>query len=71
MHFYSSLLSALRRMMLVAPIVKRVPLSMTRRSLGFSSTLQAVANENYEFAARLRDEINSRSRNDETDSDLI
>jgi protein-arginine kinase activator protein McsA len=32
---------------------------------------QAVANENYEFAARLRDEINSRSRNDETDSDLI
>ena len=32
---------------------------------------QAVANENYEFAARLRDEINSRSHSDETDSDLI
>lgn len=32
---------------------------------------QAVATENYEFAARLRDEINSRSLNDETDSDII
>lgn len=32
---------------------------------------QAVANENYEFAARLRDEINSRIHSDETDSDLI
>ena len=32
---------------------------------------QAVATENYEFAARLRDEINSRSHTDETDSDLI
>lgn len=32
---------------------------------------QAVANENYEFAAKLRDEINSRSHGDETDSDLI
>ena len=32
---------------------------------------QAVANENYEFAARLRDEINSRNQSDETDSDLI
>lgn len=32
---------------------------------------QAVATENYEFAARLRDEINSRSLNDETDTDLI
>lgn len=32
---------------------------------------QAVATENYEFAARLRDEINSRSLNDETDPDII
>lgn len=32
---------------------------------------QAVAKENYEFAARLRDEINSRIHSDETDSDLI
>ena len=32
---------------------------------------QAVANENYEFAARLRDEINSRNHGEETDTDLI
>ena len=32
---------------------------------------QAIANENYEFAARLRDEINSRGQNDEQGMDLI
>ena len=32
---------------------------------------QAIANENYEFAARLRDEINSRGQADESDMDLI
>lgn len=32
---------------------------------------QAIATENYEFAARLRDEINSRGQSDENDTDLI
>ncbi len=32
---------------------------------------QAIASENYEFAARLRDEINSRSQSDESDMDII
>lgn len=38
-YFYSSLLSAPRKMMLVAPIVNKHPSSMTRRSRGESSTL--------------------------------
>jgi len=32
---------------------------------------QAIANENYEFAARLRDEINSRGEKDESGVDTI
>jgi protein-arginine kinase activator protein McsA len=32
---------------------------------------QAIATESYEFAARLRDEINSRGQSDESDADLI
>lgn len=32
---------------------------------------QAVASENYEFAARLRDEINSRSRDEDSDEKII
>lgn len=32
---------------------------------------QAIASENYEFAARLRDEINSRGQSDESDMDII
>lgn len=32
---------------------------------------QAIANENYEFAARLRDELNSRGQSDESEADLI
>ena len=32
---------------------------------------QAVASENYEFAARLRDEINSRVREDDSDGKII
>lgn len=32
---------------------------------------QAIASENYEFAARLRDEINSRDHSDESDMDII
>ena len=32
---------------------------------------QAIANENYEFAARLRDEINSRGEKDESGTDTI
>ena len=32
---------------------------------------QAIANENYEFAARLRDEINSRGENEEQGMDII
>ena len=32
---------------------------------------QAIANENYEFAARLRDEINSRGQDDESGVELI
>jgi protein-arginine kinase activator protein McsA len=32
---------------------------------------QAVASENYEFAARLRDEINSRGRDKESDEIIL
>ena len=39
MNNYSSLLSAERKIMLVAPIVKSVPSAMILRSFGVSSTL--------------------------------
>ncbi len=48
-----------------------LPISTASTKVLKEAMAQAVANENYEFAARLRDEINSRSLNDETDADLI
>ena len=48
-----------------------LPISTASTKVLKEAMAQAVASENYEFAARLRDEINSREGNSETDTDLI
>lgn len=48
-----------------------LPISTASTKVLKEAMAQAVANENYEFAARLRDEINSRGTSDEADTELI
>ena len=48
-----------------------LPISTASTKVLKEAMEQAIATENYEFAARLRDEINSRGRSDESDADLI
>ena len=48
-----------------------LPISTASTKVLKEAMEQAVATENYEFAARLRDEINSRVQSDENDTDLI
>ena len=48
-----------------------LPISTASTKVLKEAMEQAVANENYEFAARLRDELNSRGQADESGEDLI
>lgn len=48
-----------------------LPISTASTKVLKEAMEQAIATENYEFAARLRDEINSRSKADESDMDII
>ena len=48
-----------------------LPISTASTKVLKEAMEQAVANENYEFAARLRDELNSRGQAEESGEDLI
>lgn len=48
-----------------------LPISTASTKVLKEAMEQAIATENYEFAARLRDEINSRGQTDESDMDII
>ncbi|MBQ9385385.1 MAG: bifunctional nuclease family protein [Bacteroidaceae bacterium] len=48
-----------------------LPISTASTQVLKEALEQAVATENYEFAARLRDELNSRDQNGESDMNII
>ena len=48
-----------------------LPIATARTKVLKEAMAQAVASENYEFAARLRDEINSRGQDGESDKNLL